>query len=724
MPSTVPRPPPPAPAPGGPPLLAAESAAAPPPSVERNVSTAAAGERDDGRVRGTRGGGGVGGAAAVRAGRGVAGEVVLEGDAGGDSSDAGSEAGGSGWVRRRRAAAAAAGGSPPKRGGAAAGTGLLDAYGVPLSAAAAAVAATSSRGGGRAGSELGDRIRVCVRKRPLNKKEVKGGQVDIAIVTGRNTLTVHEPKVKVDLTKYIEQHEFVFDDVFDSDATNEEVYRRTAFPLVEYVFNGGKATCFAYGQTGEVLFPSLPPTTACTTFLAQPDNNTAYDHPLPPSPEAGSGKTYTMLDERNGLYVLAGRDIFAALHTPAYAHLTAFVGFYEIYQSHLYDLLNGRKRLFAREDAKQQVCITGLREYEVDAVGTLMEIFEFGNNARSTGATGANSDSSRSHAVFQIVLKHRRGKKKVQGKLSFIDLAGSERGADRGDADRQTRMEGSEINKSLLALKECIRALDQDSKHTPFRQSKLTQVLKDSFIGNSRTCMIATMSPNNGNSEHSLNTLRYAYRVKEMKSDASTASPPRPDRATGGGIGIGSSTEQLLAAAADGDADGSAGLLIAAEFPPATLARVGLSDDEDDDEDEYDDGGGGGEGEEGGEEEYYYEEEDDEEEDAAAAAAAAEAAVRQRKAGLLAQLNGTSTSSSSSSSGRVGGSAPAPLTEPGGAAAGGMAATEYAAELRGILERRRACVDEMLARIDGVGGGGGVTGGGGGGGGDGGGGVV
>jgi kinesin family protein 2/24 len=74
------------------------------------------------------------------------------------------------------------------------------------------------------------------------------------------------------------------------------------------------------------------------------------------------------------------------------------------------------------------------------------------------------------------------------------------------------RMEGSEINKSLLALKECIRALDLDSKHTPFRQSKLTQVLKDSFIGNSRTCMIATISPNISNSEHSLNTLRYADR--------------------------------------------------------------------------------------------------------------------------------------------------------------------------------------------------------------------
>lgn len=150
-----------------------------------------------------------------------------------------------------------------------------------------------------------------------------------------------------------------------------------------------------------------------------------------------------------------------------------------------------------------------------------MQIFEAGNSTRSTGATGANSDSSRSHAIFQIVLKHEN--KKIQGKLSFIDLAGSERGADRGETDKQTRMEGSEINKSLLALKECIRALDQDSKHTPFRQSKLTQVLKDSFIGNSRTCMIATITPNMSNSEHSLNTLRYADRVKELRGNSNNA---------------------------------------------------------------------------------------------------------------------------------------------------------------------------------------------------------
>ena len=102
------------------------------------------------------------------------------------------------------------------------------------------------------------------------------------------------------------------------------------------------------------------------------------------------------------------------------------------------------------------------------------------------------------------------------GKFSFIDLAGNERGADTYDNDKQTRLEGAEINKSLLALKECIRALDMQSKHVPFRQSKLTEVLRDSFVGDSRTVMIACISPSASSCENTLNTLRYASRLKEV----------------------------------------------------------------------------------------------------------------------------------------------------------------------------------------------------------------
>jgi kinesin family protein 2/24 len=110
--------------------------------------------------------------------------------------------------------------------------------------------------------------------------------------------------------------------------------------------------------------------------------------------------------------------------------------------------------------------------------------------------------------------------------MSFIDLAGSERGADVTDTNKQTRMDGAEINKSLLALKECIRALDLDKKHTPFRGSKLTLVLKDSFTGNCKTVMIGNISPAGSACEHTLNTLRYADRVKELKKPNAESGAP------------------------------------------------------------------------------------------------------------------------------------------------------------------------------------------------------
>eukprot|EP00759_Apiculatamorpha_spiralis_P004414 PhF_6_TR12608/c0_g2_i1/m.19905/K10393/KIF2_24, MCAK; kinesin family member 2/24 len=144
-----------------------------------------------------------------------------------------------------------------------------------------------------------------------------------------------------------------------------------------------------------------------------------------------------------------------------------------------------------------------------------MSIIDYGNNMRAAGATGMNADSSRSHALLHINVK--QGGDKVFGRMTFIDLAGSERGADTLDSDRQTRMEGSEINKSLLALKECIRSLDQGHRHVPFRGSKLTAVLRDSFVGNSRTVMIGNVSPASCSCEHTLNTLRYADRVKELR---------------------------------------------------------------------------------------------------------------------------------------------------------------------------------------------------------------
>jgi len=156
----------------------------------------------------------------------------------------------------------------------------------------------------------------------------------------------------------------------------------------------------------------------------------------------------------------------------------------------VFDLLNGKAKLRVLEDAKQQVQVVGLQERRVDSVDDVLKLIQMGNNIRTSGVTSANNHSSRSHAVFQLILKKQTGK--LRGKFSLIDLAGNERGADTSSANRQTRMEGAEINKSLLALKECIRALGRKGAHLPFRASKLTQVLRDSFIGeNSRTCMVS-----------------------------------------------------------------------------------------------------------------------------------------------------------------------------------------------------------------------------------------
>ncbi|GKT26706.1 Kinesin-13 [Aduncisulcus paluster] len=326
---------------------------------------------------------------------------------------------------------------------------------------------------------IDQRIRVVVRKRPLNPKEKLRKERDICTCESWNQVSIHEPKVKVDLTKFTEVHSYHFDQVFSEKAHNQEVYYYTARPLVKNIFAGKKATCFCYGQTG-------------------------------------AGKTYTMMEKNTGIYVLAAADIFKELEKPEHRELdlSAHVSFFEIYGGKLFDLLNSRKRLWAREDGTGNVCISGLDERPIRNTKELLSHINDGLTSRSVGATGVNADSSRSHAILQIVL--RDVDDEIYGKISFIDLAGSERAADTMNTDRRTRMEGAEINKSLLALKECIRALDRGSKHLPFRGSKLTMVLKDSFIGDARTVMIANLSPNDKAAENTLNTLRYAYRVKEL----------------------------------------------------------------------------------------------------------------------------------------------------------------------------------------------------------------
>lgn len=347
-------------------------------------------------------------------------------------------------------------------------------------------------------NECGDvydqRICVCVRIRPLNRKETNRKEIDVTTVPSHSKIMISEPKSKVDMTKYLDNHTFRFDYAFNDACDNEMVYWYSAKPLVECIFNGGMATCFAYGQTG-------------------------------------SGKTHTMggdftsgknQDSTKGIYALASQDVFALLNEPKYKskNYTLYASFFEIYSGKVFDLLNQKAKLRVLEDGKQQVQVVGLEEKRVSCIDDVLSLIASGTKCRTSGQTSANQHSSRSHAVFQLILRRGDARRAIHGKFSLIDLAGNERGADTTSADRQTRIEGAEINKSLLALKECIRAMSQNSTHIPFRASKLTQVLRDSFIGErSRTCMIATLSPGMMSCEHTLNTLRYADRVKELVAD-------------------------------------------------------------------------------------------------------------------------------------------------------------------------------------------------------------
>jgi kinesin family protein 2/24 len=174
---------------------------------------------------------------------------------------------------------------------------------------------------------IDDRICVCVRKRPLSKKEMTKKDIDIITIPDGSLTLVHEPKTKVDLTKYLEHHKFNFDYSFDQSATNELVYHYSAKSLVETVFNQGMATCFAYGQTG-------------------------------------SGKTHTMggnfhgrdQDATKGIYALAAGDVFRLNRVTYGSHdLVVSSSFFEIYCGKVYDLLNNKKKLRILEDAKSRV---------------------------------------------------------------------------------------------------------------------------------------------------------------------------------------------------------------------------------------------------------------------------------------------------------------------------------------------------------------------------------
>lgn len=382
----------------------------------------------------------------------------------------------------------------------------------------------------RVSSSDAKRVAVHVRVRPLSSAERSARAVDVVtcVADGAGAssalVAVHEPRTKVDCTRHVESSLFEFDGAFDENASNADVYQVAIEPLVRLCVEGARgkrapsnaerggddgrfsanATVFAYGQTG-------------------------------------SGKTHTM----TSCYEDVARDVCLGARE---RNLQIEVSFYEVYAGKCFDLLSQRKRVNALEDARGRVRVVGLTERVVREPHEVLALAEEGAACRKTSRTDANASSSRSHSVFQIALKpdsrasetasESREDESLGARLSLVDLAGSERGADRGKAvSESVRREGAEINTSLLALKECIRALSGGSKiapsaepfgcspeessaekaRVPFRGSKLTTVLRDAFVGKkSRTVLLAHISPGHDAAEHTVNTLRYATRLKEM----------------------------------------------------------------------------------------------------------------------------------------------------------------------------------------------------------------
>ena len=325
------------------------------------------------------------------------------------------------------------------------------------------------------------KIFVVVRKRPLSQKEINNGEIDcISVINPK--VYIHECKVQVDgISKYLEDHEFYFDNTFGENNTTNDVYKYTIEPMINLILDQGIVTCFAYGQTG-------------------------------------SGKTFTM----KGIESQAIDALFNMSKKNG-NKFDFYISFFEIYGGRLYDLLNNKNKLQVLDDQKGKVQIYGLINQIADSPEEMHHIMDAANAIRTTHNTVTNETSSRSHAICNIVLKL-KGDDEEYGKLSLVDLAGSERAQETQSNNRQRRAEGAEINKSLLALKECIRALDEKKNgnpdtHVPFRASKLTHVLRDSFISKSdksRIIMISCVSPSYANANHSINTLRYSDRLKEQ----------------------------------------------------------------------------------------------------------------------------------------------------------------------------------------------------------------
>lgn len=357
-------------------------------------------------------------------------------------------------------------------------------------------------------------VKVAVHIRPLiGDERLQGCKDCVTVVPGK-------PQVQIGT------HSFTFDHVYGSTASpSSAMFEECVAPLVDGLFQGYNATVLAYGQTG-------------------------------------SGKTYTMGTSfrdgcQTGLIPQAMNSLFNKIET--LKHQTEFqlhVSFIEIHKEEVRDLLDpaavnksetvnghagkvavpGRPPIQIRETSNGVITLAGSTERSVQSLKEMADCLEEGSLSRATGSTNMNNQSSRSHAIFTITVEQMRknngagngitndfiSEEYLCAKLHLVDLAGSER-AKRTGSDGLRFKEGVHINKGLLALGNVISALGDEKKrkegvHVPYRDSKLTRLLQDSLGGNSRTVMIACISPADINAEETLNTLKYANRARNIQN--------------------------------------------------------------------------------------------------------------------------------------------------------------------------------------------------------------
>ena len=348
------------------------------------------------------------------------------------------------------------------------------------------------------------KILVAIRCRPLSEREKEISQKETIQIIDKKVIKLKDPNGFLNPNNVRSKEQILeFDYAFDNKDSQEIIFNNTTKPLIDGIINGFNATVFAYGATG-------------------------------------AGKTYTMLgnDENPGIMPLTFGELFKQIKKYSNREYLIKLCYLEIYNENIKDLLiNNSPNLELREDPNKGLVINGITEIITNSGEHILSILKKGNKNRTTEATNANQTSSRSHAILQIIVSFKEkeyendNKKNINnnlnnktkyGKLSLIDLAGSERASVTKNKGMRL-IEGANINKSLLTLGNCINALCEynlkgTKSHIPYRDSKLTRLLKDSLGGNSRTVMIANISPFIYSFDDTYNTLNYADRAKHIKT--------------------------------------------------------------------------------------------------------------------------------------------------------------------------------------------------------------